>query len=82
MAKVKLYIAHEDENRNDLPEVDLYLEKSQFGVSLMAEDNDGNEWFVVSISNNGTLVLHNNVDVDGLETSEDGTIIEESEDNF
>lgn len=78
---MKLYIKDGDKN-DETPEFKLYLEKSQWGISVMSEDEEGCTQYLVSITVNGTVVRHDTIAANGFDVDSEGRLIEEDEDNY
>jgi hypothetical protein len=63
---MKIYIKGE----NTLPVQELHLELVRFGdvISLVATDASGNRWWLLSISNSGSVDLFPGLGTTGLDT--------------
>ena len=57
--------------------VELYLKRTEMGISLMAEDSGKkSQWYIVSLSPEGNLILHEGIDKNlGFQTGHEGEIL-------
>lgn len=75
---VELFIKSGVDNKPEIPRLELYLEKNDDGVCLMAKDGEGDVWYVVRINANGTIKRYANLpDNIGLQLDKNDKILEE-----